>query len=249
MATKAIEDTGWPAASTSSRWRPTSAVSGGRDRPCGDGRVPDLDNGGSGGRTVRGAVLSDDGHYRYSLTRAWGSGPNVVFVGLNPSTADDSIDDQSTRRMIGFARAAGCGSLTLVNLCGWRSTSPTVLSRVADPIGPRNDDSIADAVAAANLVIAAWGTHGTPDRVADVEELLAHHTVWCFGLTQDGHPRHPLYVPARTPLELFRYSSHHWDEWSSIPDVGLAEPLRERHCPTCGADEVDTDQQHVGRWS
>ena len=121
MTTRALErrdGQGVPA--TGGRWRLTSAVSGGEYGPSGDGRVqllPDI----NAGSVYRDAVLSQCGAYRYTLTRRWGSGPRAVFVGLNPSTADAENDDASTRRMVGFARSAGCWSLKLVNLYAWRS--------------------------------------------------------------------------------------------------------------------------------
>ena len=103
---------------------------------------------------VREAVISPDGLYRYTLSRRWGSGPRALFVGLNPSRADGDVDDHSTRRMIRFAQAAGCGGLTLVNLFAWRSPSPRTLRQVPDPVGPSNDHWICSAVAAADLVVA-----------------------------------------------------------------------------------------------
>ena len=187
------------------------------------------------------AVLSADGRYRYLLTRTWGPGPCAVFIGLNPSRADAVEDDASTRRMIGFARSLGCGQLRLVNVYGWRSTAPAILRRVPDPVGPDNDRWISDSLADADLVIAAWGTHADPERVAAVLNLLRHRTVWSLGQTRDGHPRHPLYLPARTPLIRFADPRHDWTDWHPIPGPGLPEPLKERFCPTCGADDITID--------
>ena len=187
------------------------------------------------------AVLSADSRYRYLLSRTWGTGPCAVFIGLNPSRADAIQDDASTRRMIGFARSLGCGQLRLVNVYGWRSTTPTMLRRVTDPVGPDNDRWIRDTVAAADLVVAAWGTHASPIRVAAVLNLLRHRTVWSLGQTRDGHPRHPLYLPARTSLVRFADPRHDWTDWHPIPGHGLPEPLKERFCPTCGADDIRID--------
>lgn len=57
---------------------------------------------------LRDAQISSDGLYRYSLTRHWGT-PNessdpLVFLMLNPSTADGLRDDPTIRRCIGFAK-------------------------------------------------------------------------------------------------------------------------------------------------
>lgn len=194
------------------------------------------------------ATLSADRRYRYLLTRQWGSGPRALFVGLNPSTADAGTDDPTTRRIVGFAQSAGCGSMALVNLYAWRSTSPSVLRQVTDPIGPDNDQWIAHALSAADIVVIAWGTHAGVARAAAVIHLLAHSTIWCLGRTKDGHPRHPLYVPARTPLELYRSPTHDWTDWSPVSDSGLQEPLRERICPTCAAEEISVDDQLTGVW-
>ncbi len=228
------------------RLRPTSAVSGGWLDPSGDGRVqrelPGLAVGGG-----RGAVLSADLGFRYVLTRRWGSGPRGMFVCLNPSTADAEADDASTRRMVGFGRSAGWGSLALVNLYAWRSTSPAELRRVPDPVGPENDMWIRRAAAGAEVVVAAWGSHAVDARAAAVLRLLGCVTLWCLGRTLGGHPRHPLYVPARTPLEVFRPADHAWSEWHPVVDVGVPEAVGERFCRVCGADQVAADES--GLWS
>jgi hypothetical protein len=70
------------------------------------------------------AVLSPDGVYRYRLDRVWGAGPRVLFVMLNPSTADATQDDPTLRRCLGFARDWGYGSLTVANLYAYRARGP-----------------------------------------------------------------------------------------------------------------------------
>ena len=75
-----------------------------------------------------------------------------------------------------------------------------------------------------------------------VLQLLAHRTVWCLGLTRGGQPRHPLYVPARTPLQIYRRPRHDWTDWQPISDPGVDEQLHERFCPTCGADQISVDE-------
>ena len=125
------------------------------------------------------------------------------------------------------------------NLYAWRSPSPRTLRQVPDPVGPGNDHWISSAVAAADLVVAAWGILAHPDRIAVVADLLQHSTVWCLGRTKHGHPRHPLYVPANTPLEVFTAaeSPHDWSEWQRVADPQAAD-LVERACLACGGDEI-----------
>lgn len=151
----------------------------------------------------RSATLSVCRRYRYTLTRLWDQGrPLIVFVGLNPSTADGRRDDPTVRRCVGFARDWGYGALVLVNLFALRSTDPARLRRARDPIGPENDDWISRLVQAATMIVAAWGAHGDlRGRDRRVLELLP--TVFCLGRTRDGHPRHPLYLARETELEPF----------------------------------------------
>jgi hypothetical protein len=149
----------------------------------------------------RSAHFSPCRKYRYVLRRVWDlHKPIVMFVGLNPSTADEYADDATIRRCIGFAQTWGYGSLVMANLFAYRSTDPNVLSSVADPIGPRNDWWLSRLHREVNIAVVAWGIHGTLfDRQDDVLKILpAAH---CLGLTKHGHPKHPLYLPASiTPM-------------------------------------------------
>lgn len=150
------------------------------------------------------AVLSDCGRYRYELTRKWNESlPALTFIMLNPSTADATLDDPTIRRCIGFARAQGFGGLRVLNIFAFRATDPADMKAALDPVGPTNDAVIRDtfmrALADGAPIIAAWGVHGAHmGREAAVRALAAECgvTLMCLGTTTDGHPRHPLYVPA-----------------------------------------------------
>ena len=120
---------------------------------------------------------------------------------LNPSTADAVRDDPTIRRCIGFARAWGYRRLVVTNLFGLRATLPAALRRAADPVGPRNNQYVMRAARGADRIVCAWGVHGAlGNRAAEVLTLLGGFHVEHLGLTRHGHPRHPLYVPASTPL-------------------------------------------------
>ena len=149
------------------------------------------------------AQFSSCSNYRYSLSRTWDSSlDQVLFIGLNPSTADDHVDDPTVRRCIGFARRWGFGGCILVNLFAYRTTDPGGLTKVDDPIGPDNDHWIAVEQSRANRVVCAWGNHGVLlKRDEAVCSNLSH--VYCLGLTKAGCPRHPLYLAAKTPLKQF----------------------------------------------
>jgi len=149
----------------------------------------------------RAATISGCGRYRYRLSRAWGTSlPAATFIMLNPSTADADVDDPTIRRCIGYARAWGCGALVVVNLYAWRATDPAELAAADDPVGPRNDESIARAAAAAarrgEPLVAAWGANATPQRVAHVLALPGMGRLTALALCKNGQPRHPLYLPA-----------------------------------------------------
>ena len=155
----------------------------------------------------RDAIISEDGVYRYRLTRDWEEREGrAVFVMLNPSTADSLVDDPTIRRCIGFAKSWGYGALTVVNLFAYRATSPLVLAVAADPIGPENDEHLRQVRddPQTDVMVAAWGVGGSWNgRDKRVKALLQengkplHH----LSLTKQGHPRHPLYLPAAQGLE------------------------------------------------
>jgi len=152
----------------------------------------------------RGAVFDDGGVYRYRLWRQWpGTGPTVVMVGLNPSTADAHRDDPTIRRCMGFARSWGCRRLEVVNLFAWRATRPAALRQAPEPVGPDNDRVLENLAGSADLLVACWGVHGGwQGRGQAVIDGLGG-TWQCLGRTRDGHPRHPLYLRADTPLEPY----------------------------------------------
>lgn len=147
----------------------------------------------------REALFDPSGDYRYLLRRTWDSGgPLIVFVVLNPSTADACRDDPTIRRCIGLARSWGFGRLEVVNLFGFRTPYPRVLKEVPDPVGPENDRHVLDAAARGEAVVAAWGNAGAmlnrgPAMILQIT-AIARAPLQCLGLTRTGQPRHPLYV-------------------------------------------------------
>jgi len=117
-----------------------------------------------------------------------------MFIGLNPSTADETQDDPTIRRCIGFAKAWGFSALCMTNLFAYRATDPAVMKAEQFPIGgDENDLALRSLSESAGIVIAAWGVHGTHmERDAAVKKLVPN--LQCLGTTKEGHPRHPLYL-------------------------------------------------------
>lgn len=145
-----------------------------------------------------GATFSPCRTYRYDLWRSWqdtGVGKGyVMFIGLNPSTADEIKNDPTVRRCIGYAKAWGYSRLCMTNAFAYRATDPKDMMQAGNPVGPRNDEFLCARAAGASIVIAAWGTHGAYlGREQDVRSLLPGLN--CLRLTKHGHPAHPLYLP------------------------------------------------------
>jgi len=145
----------------------------------------------------RGAII--DGRFRYLLWRTVGEASNgtVLFIMLNPSTADAQVDDPTLRRCMVFARTWGFARLEVCNLFALRTPDPAVLKRSRGAVGPKNDAYIRQACARASLIVAAWGTNGGHrNRAENVSRLLEpQHQLFALRLTRTGHPAHPLYLP------------------------------------------------------
>jgi len=139
--------------------------------------------------------------YRYRLNRIWGEGPTVSLIGLNPSTADDAVDDATTRRLIGILSRLGFGSYFLVNLFAYRTKDPQELfaawRRGTDICGPENSQAIREALNNYQTCVAMWGAvkaMPAPKVIADVRRGVRPGVLKCLGLTKGGAPRHPLYL-------------------------------------------------------
>ena len=136
------------------------------------------------------------GEYRYTLTRVWYPAlATITFVLLNPSTADAVQLDPTLRRCVSFAKREGYGGMVVLNLYAFRSKDPKVMMAATDPVGPDNDRVLAEVT---GTVVAGWGTNAAPARVTRALALLPR--LHALGVTKDGHPRHPLYVPADASL-------------------------------------------------
>lgn len=156
------------------------------------------------------AVLSDDELYRYALTRRWGPGElGVLWIMLNPSTADATVDDPTIRRCMGFTKTWGYDHLAVVNLYALRATKPIHLLHHPEPVGQMNDSTIRDFVedGSYELIIAAWGSHLCHDGrdKAVLEEFTPGYFFDCLGTTMSGAPRHPLYVRGDRPSLPYNY--------------------------------------------
>lgn len=138
-----------------------------------------------------------EGPYRYRLTRIWDhSLPNVLFVMLNPSTADETQDDPTLKKIVRFAQSWGCGGVTVANLYALRLTDPTTLLAHPAPIGPRNNEVLRHELTTATRTIAAWGNIAHSNRIQEIHSLGGR---WeALKINKTGQPSHPLYLSSST---------------------------------------------------
>lgn len=145
--------------------------------------------------TSRRTVLSPCRRYRYALWRSWIGGDGyALFVGLNPSTADEAADDRTIVRCMTYAKFWGFEALCMVNLFASRATDPREMKVARDPVGLHNDRFIETLALEAGVVVAAWGCDGAYlERDRTVLALLPR-PVHCLKLNGDGSPGHALYL-------------------------------------------------------
>ena len=151
------------------------------------------------------ARLSSCRRYRFALWRTWDAAlPRVMFIGLNPSTADEKRDDPTLVRCMNFARDWGYGGVCMANLFALRATDPAELKVASTPVGEGNDRWLRRLYREAGLVVAAWGNDGAYlDRAAEVTAYLG--PLKCLKRNRSGQPAHPLYQRADTlpvPFQL-----------------------------------------------
>lgn len=165
----------------------------------------------------RETIFSPCRKYRYTLWREWDNGglftptqierqfQYLMVIGLNPSTADETKDDPTIRKCIGFARRWHFGALCMTNLFAWRDTKPETMKRVDDPAGEAQQHHLLKCASEAGMVLAAWGKHGRHrNQDLTVGQWLQSIGVQlkCLKTNNDGSPMHPLYVPYETaPVE------------------------------------------------
>jgi hypothetical protein len=114
-----------------------------------------------------GADFSECRRYRYALWRHWDwKGPEncVMFVGLNPSTADETKNDKTISNCVGFAKKWGYGGIYMLNLFAFRATDPKDMIVQEDPGGPGNAAALAVQASGVGLIVAAWGSVATKYR-------------------------------------------------------------------------------------
>lgn len=154
-----------------------------------------------------GATFSSCKKYRYLLYRLWDNFENgfCIFIGLNPSTADENNDDPTIRRCVDFAKRFKYSGLYMLNLFGYCSTDPKELLKINDPVGKWNNKVIKEICENNNgYKICCWGNYGSfKNRGVQLINFLDHFDInlHCFGFTEKNEPKHPLYLSKESKLE------------------------------------------------
>jgi hypothetical protein len=149
------------------------------------------------------ADFSKCGKYRYCLSRIWDKDkPKVLFVMLNPSTADSEKDDPTIRRCVNYAKQWGFGSLYVVNLFAFRATNPEQLLKAESVVGVDNKKWLKKMSIFADLVVGAWGNREIINKIsqkAEYNDYMPLHSIkkplHFLELSKDMlTPKHPLYL-------------------------------------------------------
>jgi hypothetical protein len=141
----------------------------------------------------KGAVLSSCKTYRYQLWRIWDdTKPKVMFLMLNPSTADANEDDATIRKCTRYAARWGYGGFYVGNLYGFRSKDRSVLKSVLNPIGKDNEMNLLELSKKCDKIVCAWGNEeGRPERIFSKFKNLHYLKI---NKDKENSPSHPLYL-------------------------------------------------------
>ena len=159
--------------------------------------------------TSSGASFSGENkEYRDILWRLWDDKQRpLIFIGLNPSTADAETDDPTVHTLTVRARREGFGGLVVMNLYSFRATEPKDLLKQKDPVGPENHKTLLRFITKNHEVLAGWGD-SLPDkhRANRVINLLVSTKakLTTLGFTKADNPRHPLYIRITSPRQPWR---------------------------------------------
>jgi hypothetical protein len=159
---------------------------------------------------LTGAAFDEKRIYRYMLwRRILEKGNTITWIGLNPSTADEEVDDPTVKRVVSFSKAWGYAKVYMVNLFAFRATNPKDMKKAADPGGPENLGWIVKLCNQSQMCLAAWGNNGSfggsGKNLLKQLDYLGIGPIHCLGVTKKGHPKHPLYLSRNTKPQILMY--------------------------------------------
>ena len=146
------------------------------------------------------AIISNSGLYRYELHREWDKDKGkVLFIMLNPSTADSHEDDLTTIRCINFAKKWGYGGIMIGNIYPYGTKKPKHLRRwmktrfkLSTTCFDPNVCHIRAMADEADITVCAWGCNH-PEIPSFIDNLADEVPLYYLELCKDGRtPKHPL---------------------------------------------------------
>ena len=149
---------------------------------------------------LRNARFSNDKKHRYRLSRHWDlNKPEILYIMLNPSIGNESIDDPTIKRLLSFTRKFNYGGFFVGNLFTYITPNPKTLD-TSIGITNKNLNVLTNLVSKADEVVYAWGN--SIEEPNELKKLISNPM--CFGKNLNGTPSHPLYLPSSSELESFR---------------------------------------------
>lgn len=150
-----------------------------------------------------GALFSNNRKYRYSLWRIWDKEkPLAMFIGLNPSKADETENNPTIRSVERIAKANGYGGFYMMNCWAYISTDPEKL--MDHKFNLKNDLMLITISVKCKDVVFAWGSFKIVKETGRDKELIRMFpNAKALGINKNGSPKHPLYCKSDTKLMQF----------------------------------------------
>jgi hypothetical protein len=150
----------------------------------------------------RSAKFSDDGKHRFWLCREWDDRQKIVFIGLNPSTANEKEDDPTIKSCIRITKNAGFGGFFMLNLYSFITSDPDILVENFSDANREQSDAVLLNVMYNKPIICAWGSWKFIGlRVTQVLKMIDRPL--CLGINANGSPRHPLFLKSSTQIQPY----------------------------------------------
>jgi hypothetical protein len=159
------------------------------------------------------AKFNDDHTHRLILGRLWNeSSSKIMFIGLNPSKADDVENDNTVRRLIKFSQNWGFGGFYIGNIYSYIATEPKDMIKYysqlpnsqVKKLQKANLHQVIDRASICSMTVFCWGANVDQDDPWVEIVIRRFKNAYCFGKTKDGHPKHPLFLASHTQLQKFR---------------------------------------------
>lgn len=152
---------------------------------------------------TKGAIFSKDQNQRYMLFRIWDVAlPKVMFIGLNPSTADEHKNDPTINRVMEIAKHNGFGGIYMLNLFSCVTPKPEEITwcELSKEI---NLKTLLAYAKLSSTIVFAWGNFKEAQTYGNDVIAPLFPNSYCLKKNKNGSPKHPLYCKKETKLIKF----------------------------------------------